>query len=242
MDSIYSASEAARELGTNAPRLLRTVDRLGLEVRRFRRGKSVRIALSGAQLERLRDQLGVVDLPPGLSRIETQVLAALARAPRGVLSARSVARRAGISPTAAARALAELVSRDLVRHGREMTALGRAHEADVYHANVAAPAWPSLAPRLARVRPPKARPQGSRPRRVPAELRHLFWNTAPSQLDLERAGGYIARRLIQTGDLDGLAWGAEHLRGGDWRHAAGTRGLAPETRALALNLAQASPN
>ena len=75
---------------------------------------------------------------------------------------------------------------------------------------------------------------------MPPELSHLFWNTASSQLDVERAGGYIARRLIQAGDLDGLAWGSEHLRSEDWRHAAMTRGLDPELRALASNLAEAS--
>ena len=75
---------------------------------------------------------------------------------------------------------------------------------------------------------------------MPAELAHLFWNTARSQLELDRAGGYVARRLIQAGDLDGLAWGAEHLRAEDWRHAAATRGLDPRMKALALNLAEGS--
>lgn len=238
MDRSYSASEVARQLGTNVPRVLRTADRLGLEVRRVRHGKGVRVALTRDQLERLREQLGVVDAAPGMSRVETQVLAALARAPRGVLSARSVARRAGISPTAAARALSQLVARGLVYHKRELAALGRAREVGVYHANVSAPEWRALASHLARVRPPETRQQGVRPRRVPPELRHLFWNTTPAQLDLERSGGYIARRLIQTGDLDGLAWGAQHLRPDDWRHAANTRGLAPDMRALALNLAE----
>ena len=52
---------------------------------------------------------------------------------------------------------------------------------------------------------------------MPLELRHLFWNTAPRQLDVDTSGGYIARRLIQTGDLDGLAWGAEQLTADDWQ-------------------------
>lgn len=176
--------------------------------------------LTSDQLDLLREQLGVVAPAPGLSRIETQVLAALARAPRGLLSV--------------------LVARGLARRDRELAALGRAREVEVFHANVTAAQWPSLAPHLARVRLPKGRPPRTQRRRVPPELRHLFWNTAPSQLDLDRAGGSIARRLIQTGDLDGLAWGAEQLLREDWRHAARTRGLAPDLRALALNLAEAS--
>lgn len=66
---------------------------------------------------------------------------------------------------------------------------------------------------------------------------HLFWNTAESQKDTARAGGYIARRLLQAEDLEGLAWGAENLRPVDWRHAAATRGVTPAALALAHNLA-----
>jgi len=240
MDRLYSASEAARLLGTNVPRLLRTADRLGLHVQRVRHGRSIRIALSAEQVKRLRAHLGVLTSVPGLSRVETQVLAALARAPRGLLSARSVARRAGVSPTAATHALSALEERGLVRREREIAALGHAREIEPYRANVTTPEWAHLAPYLAHVRPPTSRQIVCQSRRVPPELSHLFWNTASSQLDVERAGGYIARRLIQAGDLDGLAWGSEHLRSEDWQHAAMTRGLDPELRALASNLAEAS--
>jgi hypothetical protein len=72
---------------------------------------------------------------------------------------------------------------------------------------------------------------------VPRRLEHLFWNTAPTQLDLGRGGPYIARRLLSTMDLDGLAWGARNLRPADWEHAAQARGLDKPVRALAHNLA-----
>ena len=235
MDS-YSASDVSRLLGTNVPRVLRAFDRLGLPVRR-RRG--VRAQLTRAQVARLRDYLGAVAPAPGLSRVETQVLAALARAPRGLLSARSVARRAGVSPTAATRTLASLEDGGLVVRERQMAALGRAREVEVWRASFGTPAWLRLAPYLALVRAPVPAPP-RHARRVPAELGHLFWNTARSQLELDRAGGYVARRLIQAGDLDGLAWGAEHLRAEDWRHAAAARGLDPRMKALALNLAEGS--
>jgi hypothetical protein len=74
---------------------------------------------------------------------------------------------------------------------------------------------------------------------VPRELRHLFWNTAEEQLDVRYAGGYVARRLLTVGDLDGLAWGAENLTAADWHHAATARGLSPDAKALAENLAAA---
>ncbi|MHB8696362.1 MAG: nucleotidyl transferase AbiEii/AbiGii toxin family protein [Solirubrobacteraceae bacterium] len=43
--------------------------------------------------------------------------------------------------------------------------------------------------------------------------------------------------MIQTENLDGLAWGAENLKPEHWRHAAATRGLSAPLRALAQNLA-----
>lgn len=239
MDTVYSASAVARELGTNVPRILRTARRLGLIPSRARPG--VRVDLTSEQVQQLRDELGISRTTPGFSRVETHVLAALARSPRGVLSGRAIARRAHVSPTAATRALAKLAARGLVQRTSEMAALGRAREVGVYRANVAAPAWHSVSADIARVRPPRPDHGTRRPKRVPTELRHLFWNTAPSQLDVEHAGGYIARRLIQIGDLDGLAWGAEFLRRDDWLHAADTRGLAPDMHALAMNLAEASP-
>jgi len=78
-----------------------------------------------------------------------------------------------------------------------------------------------------------------RQRSVPYRLHHLFWNADPNDLDTDEHGGYIAQRLLSSGDLDGLAWGAEHLPPGAWEQAAGARGLPARTRALAANLAAA---
>jgi hypothetical protein len=73
---------------------------------------------------------------------------------------------------------------------------------------------------------------------VPRRLRHLFWNTAESQLDVDRAGAYIAKRLLLTMDIQGLAWGVRALRSEDWEKAARARGLEPKVRRLACNLAE----
>jgi len=77
-------------------------------------------------------------------------------------------------------------------------------------------------------------------KRVPKRLHHLFWNTAESQLDVSRAGPYIARRLLRTMDLQGLAWGARALKPEDWEQGALARGLDPKVKRLARNLARAS--
>ena len=235
MDTI-SASEAARRLGTSLPRVQRAIERLGLARDRRRGG---RVRLSERELARLRDELGVVSSVDGLNRVETQVLATLARAPRGLATLRAVARRAGVSPTAATGALRSLAERGLVRRERVWVAAGRAREVELVRANVTAPEWAALAPGLAAVRLPVRR-EPRRPDRLPARLRHLFWNADPSRFDLRAHGAYVAERLLSSHDLDGIAWGALALSAGDWEEAARNRGLSAGERALARNLARSA--
>jgi hypothetical protein len=232
-----SAADLARELGTSVPRVTRTADRLGLDVRQ----SNGRFAFDARAADRLRRVLGSTPRLEGLSRLELAVLAALRSAPFGLGSARAVARRSGLSPTAAARALGSLHCQQLVERTTEVVAEGRAHETTIWRANVRHPRWPSLDPALAQVRRPSPSNRAWRGGgRVPARLRHLFWNTAESQLDVDRAGPYIARRLLRTMDLQGLAWGARALAPEDWERAALARGLDPKAMRLAHNLAQAA--
>lgn len=233
MDGLSSA-RVARLLGTSVPRVLRAAERLGLDPQRTGRGTGSRVRFSEEQVEQLRADLGV-QAAGALSLVQAKVLAALARSSRGVLSTRTLARRAGVSPTAATRAIGELQRRDLITRNPRRVTLGSVCEVEALRANMLSPEWPAVALQLANVRPPHHFRKPAK--RVPNELRHLFWNTAESQLDVDHAGGYIARRLIQVGSLDGLAWGAENLRPEHWRHAAETRGLSPSLRALARNLA-----
>ena len=108
----------------------------------------------------------------------------------------------------------------------------------IWRANILSPRWHELDPILQRVEPPTRPEHGTK--RVPRRLRHLFWNTAESQLDVNRAGAYIARRLLRTMDLQGLAWGAQVLKPSDWKQGARARGLDSKVKKLALNLAEAS--
>lgn len=230
----YAAADVARGLGTTVPRVVRAAERLGLDARE----PNGRWRFSRSMLSRLRDELGVTPEVPGLSPTEVKVLAALSRAPFGLSSARVVARRAVISPTAAAGALRTLEDQGLVYHEETRIAAGRTRQVTLYHANRRAERWLDLTPALVRVLPPRRRTR--RDRRVPTGLRHLFWNTASSQLEVGHGGPYIARRLLTTMDSDGLAWGAKNLRASDWEHAARTRGLDDRQRALAHNLAAAA--
>jgi hypothetical protein len=234
MDTM-SAAALARQLNTSVPRVVRAIERLGLDVRQ----ENGRMRLGPADAARLRNELGVS--PPrvaGLTPIEVRILGALARAPLGLTSARTAAERAGVSPTAASRAIDSLRIQGLVTVQRRTLPAGRARNVELIRVDYGSPRWQALAGQIAGVRPPAGRPITPSPR-VPPRLRHLFWNTAPSQLDTERTGGYIARRLLSVGDPEGLAWGAANLSPADWRHAARTRGISPRRRALALNYAAA---
>jgi DNA-binding MarR family transcriptional regulator len=230
----YTAADVARDLQTTTPRVVRAAKRLGIDAQQA----NGRMALTPGMADRLLRELGRTPRVPGLGATEVKVLAALSRAPFGLSSARVAATQAGVSPTAASRALQTLEGKDLVRREAIVIAAGRARSVELLHANRRAERWLELAPTLARVLPPRRdRP---RQRRVPPRLGHLFWNTAPAQLDIDNGGPYIARRLLSTMDLDGLAWGATNLHPADWEQAAHARGLDDSVRALARNLAQAS--
>ena len=233
MDTIFGA-RAAAELGTSIPRVVRAAERLGIR----HAGDTGRLALSPSQFRKLREELGVTPRIEGLTPTEVKVLAALQDAPLGLVSARAVASRAGISPTAASRALLGLEKQNLVYRQREMLALGRARSVELWRANLLHRWWSELAESLRRVQPPK--PPSESPQtgdKVPPRLRHLFWNVSPSQMDVCDAGPFIARRLLRTQDPEGLAWGATHLRPSDWREGARARGLDKNVRAMAENLA-----
>ncbi len=192
---------------------------------------------SSKALEKLRDELGFVPRIDGLSRSEVMVLAALRKAPLGLVSIRAVARRSTLSPTAAGKALEALLEEGLVTRSDEVVAAGTAKEMVIWRANVGHPRWREISPCLERVELPGRDASSDCPRRssdarVPAHLLHLFWNTAPEQLDVESAGPYIARRLLRTMDIQGLAWGAATLRAEDWRAGLSARGLDPDVRQL----------
>lgn len=154
---------------------------------------------------------------------------------------REAARRAGASPTATGRALASLASVGLIMQTHAILARGRATEATVYQIPFASPKWLAIASTIAQVQLP-TRFKRTHATRVPPHLRHLFWNVAPTQLDVATSAPFIARRLITSFDPDGLAWGSRNLPASAWEHAAATRGLEPAKKALAHNLARDAPD
>jgi hypothetical protein len=233
----YSAAEAAHKLGTNTPRVLRALRKLGLET--GGRGANGRFCLTEETLERLHDELGITPRIEGYVATEVKVLGALARAPLGLSSIRVLARQAGLSPTATSRAVSALEGQGLIRRQRTVIAAGRAREVSLIHANRLHEDWPRIRALLrSSAIPTRGRKGEQGDGDVPPRLRHLFWNTAPSQLCVATSGPYIARRLLTRMDFEGLSWGASNLRPSDWEQAAKGRGFDKRVRALAHNLAR----
>ena len=233
MDTV-SGAQLARELGTSVPRISRAVERLGIDARQA----NGRLAFTPSQARRLRQALGASPSIAGLTRPQVRALAALRSAPFGMVSARAVARRAGLSPTATGRALSALLEFGLVSRTEELLATGRARKTAIWRVDPTHPRWVEIDPHLARVETPEH--NEATDERVPPRLLHLFWNTAPSQLEVRTAGPYIARRLLREMDVQGLAWGAATLAKEDWLQAVRARGLDPRTRQMGNNLAEAA--
>lgn len=234
MDTI-SAAAVARRFETSIPRVKRAMTRAGLGAAVGRGG---RVTLTADQVDRLSTELPKRPSVAGLSPVQTRVLAALAHAPLGLRSVRAVASRAGVSPTSAGRALGELMRLGWARRDHEMIAEGRAHQIRMIRLDRRRLDFGQVMAGLARVPLPARNDQPSPAGRVPARLSHLFWNTAPSQLDVATSADYIARRLISVGDAQGLAWGLDHLPANAWLHAARTRGLGRQARQMALAFAR----
>ncbi|MBK5248655.1 MAG: MarR family transcriptional regulator [Actinomycetales bacterium] len=122
----------------------------------------------------------------GLTRSEALVLAELARRPRGLASRREVARACSISPATASKAIGGLIASGLVTETPTVLPLGIATTVRLLRANAAHPRWTGLLPQL-RVIVPAA--QGPADDRLPARLRHAFWNVPPATYRTLTAGG-----------------------------------------------------
>jgi DNA-binding MarR family transcriptional regulator len=230
MDRTVSAYQVAQELGTSIPRVVRAAHKLCPDAE-----QAQGYAFTPTMVATLRAALGVNARVRGLTVEEARVLKALSSAPFGVVSARSLARRAHVSPTTATRTLESLKAKKLARTEERMIAQGSAKRASLIHADRDTDAWRSVRRQLQSVVLPETVEE--RAERVPRELQHLFWNTSKKQMSVADDGGYIARRLLERNDYNALAWGARNLSRADWKHAARARGVDAATRAMAENLA-----
>lgn len=232
----WTPGEVADLLGTSRKRVTRAAQDLGL----VDAGQSgARVRFSEDAVNALAGRLGVSPAVTGLSRMESLVLAELARRPFGLISYRAAARACAISPASASKAIQSLARSGLVTEERAMVALGHAREMTVVKANVGHPRWTQLLSELARVRP-AAKSTDVGQRELPSYLRHAFWNVADTTyrlLDTRTNGTYIADRALSTRDPNLLSFAASHLDAEAWHAAARARGRTAPDQRLAENLA-----
>ena len=196
--------------------------------------------LDAADVAALQSEIGSIPKGWPLSRTDAFVIAALDRHPFGARSIRTVARWAGVSPTAAARALARLEGLGLLRREVHRVVEHHARDVDVWAPDNQGAAWRALADLIDLVRLPAARP-APHPSTVPQRLWQHFWNhPSPGTIDLNVDGRYVAARLLQSLDSEAVAWAATRLSSSDLASVATLRGVDPGLRRLALNLAAAS--
>jgi hypothetical protein len=229
-----SPEQVALALGTSRKRVQAAARALGL----VEEGAHQRTRFTIDQAEELARRLGVTPSVDGLSRIESLALAELARRPLGLNSARAVARAAGLSVAAAAKAVDQLHKKGLVTVTDEVRALGRAEQVAVIRANVLHPDWTRLAGQLRRVRSPERPDAGSH--HLPRRLRHNFWNLDDrtfKNLDSEANGVYIADRALTTKDPSLMAYAVATIAPSSWAEAARGRGRNAADRVLAESLA-----
>ncbi len=226
-----TVGEVAERLGVSQPAVRRLAQRLGLPLvvtsgghRRF----------SETQVAAMVAEVGAVPRVGGLSRVEVQMCAAVASHPLGFVSARAAARVAGVSPTAAGRALSRLVAAGLVgERDAVVVDSGRARPGRRWLLRVGEP-WLRIAPSVSRTVRPAASPCMA-PARVPRRFWHLFWNAEPARLRLDGDAPFIAGRMLLAHDVAAKAWALTHLPADALRAAARNRAADVRTRAMVEN-------
>lgn len=165
------------------------------------------------------------------SSSELRVLAALSFSPLGLRSFRSIAQKAGVSPTTASRHTMRLADEGFVEQRDVMVAGGRARREARWFAE--STGWPpDIRDAVRKTRLPQRPPQKSA---LPPDLHHLFWNADLSTLDHRVSGSYMAERLLGAPDMRAWQWALTNIPRDAVETAMGRRGVQDRTRALVQN-------
>jgi excisionase family DNA binding protein len=236
-DRPLTSGEVARRLGASVPRVLRAAKRG--EVGAVRRGN--RFLFDADAVELLQRRWGAVPSVSGLSREDVLVLTALGRRPLGLRSGRAVARAAGVSPTAAGRALRRLAERGYVTRETVRVTEGEVRDVPVWSVRWTGPAWLGAAAAVGQATLPVEREarrhRAARGRRVPSRLAHLLWNEDLAALDAERDAVLLADRILRSEDPEAHVWMVEQLPASAILRATRTRNLDRRRASLGRLLA-----
>lgn len=205
MDSSLYARDVAVRLGVSVATVLRWCRKGTVPADK---GADGRWTIPAAELAGLAQRHGSVPapLPQGLDRQDALVLAALVRAPRGLVSARAVAAVTGLSPTTASgRLKRHLDAGYAVLRTEPRSIRGRARNTEVWYANLDDVRLVGLLGYLHRITLPAFDP-GPVPSALPDHLWHLFWNADPAAIDPRHDGAAIAHRAITAQDVEAIAW------------------------------------
>ncbi len=236
MDTSFGVGEVAQLLGVSAPAVHRIAVRLGLRLAETEGGHR---RFSLGQVEAMVADKGAVPSIVGLTRVETQALAALSRHPSGFTSVRALSRVAGIAPTAASRSLVSLESAQLATRTAEDVVEGGVAKRGVRWRLKTGPRWGPIASAVADVVLPvsKTQPVSGVPRR----FWHLFWNADPAKLRTDRDAKYIATRMLLSTQLDAKGWALANLPPAALRAAAQNRAADAYVKAMVANAIATSP-
>lgn len=233
----WSPQQVATLLGISRRRVLAAAERLGV-------GSSTgsRVRFNDREVTTIRDETGAVPTVDGLSRSESLLLAALSRRPLGLASARAASRATGLSPATAVASLASLERTGLVQRDDAVIPVnGKAMAVKMLRANVRHPQWSTLLPQLAEVVLPRNEHRsGGGSDRLPAAVRHAFWNVddaAYRKLQVHAHAAFVASRALSTQDPNLLAFATAAIGRAGWTTAAKARGLSNEVRDTARNVA-----
>ena len=202
-------------------------------------GQSVAEFVRAAVASRCGPDSGADPRPvPGerLTRSQRRVLAAVMEH-AALDSVTGVAQAAGLSWSAARRALDELSASGAIRQAKSMQSWRMGvRERSTWTVDMASPAFQAMWPQAERVKlPPRPAPEVyAGP--LPGHFWSLFWNHPdPSKLRLPDDAEYIANRLLNGPSALAALWASVHLPADALRSCLSLRSTKPHTRDLINN-------
>lgn len=224
-----TAPVLASHLGVSLPKAHRELDKIAVP----KSSPGIPREVPDSAYTTIADAIGATPaIPTGLTREAILVLAAIASAPLGAVSARAIATKAGVSPTTASKLVHKLAHEGLIEQRSRMEARGTARLVTRWHLTSFRD-WPPEvvdAVKMARLPKPKYRVAHGR---LPSRFHHLFWSVNPNKLRLPDDAEYVAYQLLTSDSFEAIRWALTSLPKSAIDRALAIRGVDARTRSLA---------